>query len=87
MSRAEVEGHELGKGEGDRDVVLHRVEQGPEVLPVLPLGVDRKAGRLEGHEVPVNGPRVDVQFRCQLSRGFPFLRVRSVWMIFHCLPS
>jgi len=30
----EIEGHELGKGEGDRDVVLHGVEERPEALPV-----------------------------------------------------
>ena len=68
--RAEVEGHEFREAEGDGDVVLQGVEQGLEVLPLRLLGVDGESGRLQGFEVPVQGPRVAFDLACQVRRRF-----------------
>ena len=70
---AEVEGHELHEVEGDGELVLHGVQQRPEVLAVDTLGVDGEPGHLEGLQVPVDGPGVAVQVIGQFGRRFPQL--------------
>ena len=67
---AEIESHEFCEAEGYGDVVFQRVEQGPEVLPLRLLGVDGESGRLQGVEVPVQGPRVAFDLACQVRRRF-----------------
>ena len=64
--QAEVEGHQLREAEGDGDLVLDRVEDGPEVFPFHPFLVDGKSCHLERFEVPVEGPRVALQLVGQL---------------------
>ena len=44
---AEMEGHELGEAEGDRKMVLDRVEQRPEALTIDPFSVHGETGRLK----------------------------------------
>ena len=71
--RAEVECHELCEAEGNGDVVLQGVQQGPEVFPVHPLGVNREPCHLEGFQIPVDGPGMAFEIACQFRRRFPLL--------------
>jgi hypothetical protein len=68
---AEVKGHQFHQVERDGYVMLHGVQQGPEVLAVHPLGVDGEPGHLEGLQISVNRPGIGLHFGSQ-----PILRRR-----------
>jgi hypothetical protein len=44
---AEIQGHQFHQIEGDGDLVLHGIQQGPEILAVYPLGVDGESGQMK----------------------------------------
>jgi hypothetical protein len=69
---AEVEGHELGEAEGDRKVVLDRVEQRPEALAVDPLGVHGETGGLKCVQVAVDGAGVAVEVAGNICSGLSY---------------
>jgi hypothetical protein len=69
---AEVEGHELSEAEGDRKVVLDRVEQRPEAPTVDPLGVHGETGGLKCVQVAVDGAGVAVEVAGNICSGLSY---------------
>jgi len=69
--RAEVEGHEFREAEGDGDVVLKRVEQGPAVFAFHLLGVNGESGHLECFEVSVQCSGVAFELLSEVSSRLP----------------
>ena len=61
-----VEGHEFGEAERNGDMVFQGVQEGPEVFAFNPLGVDRESCRLQGLQVPVEGPGMAFDHACQV---------------------
>ena len=69
---AEIEGHELGEAERNREVVLDRVEQRPDALAVDPFGVHGETGGLQGVQVAVDGAGVAVEVAGQVGGGLAY---------------
>jgi hypothetical protein len=69
--RAEVEGQELREAEGDGDVMLKSVEQGPAVFAFHLLGVNREPSNLECFKVSVQRSGVAFELLSEVSSRLP----------------